>query len=68
MSKNNESQNTFIDIVIKAKGNVSVYLVNGIKLQGVIGAHDDSTLVLDNNIKQLVYKHSISTIVPAQNH
>jgi host factor-I protein len=47
--------------------NVSVYLVNGIKLQGMIEAFDQFSIVLNNNgINQMVYKHAISTIVPSR--
>jgi host factor-I protein len=47
--------------------NVSVYLVNGIKLQGMVEAFDQFSIVLNNNgINQMVYKHAISTIVPSR--
>ncbi len=47
--------------------NVSIYLVNGIKLQGVVEAFDQFSIVLNNNgINQMVYKHAISTIVPSR--
>lgn len=46
---------------------VSVYLVNGIKLQGHVEAFDQVSIVLNNNgINQMVYRHAISTIVPAK--
>ncbi len=46
---------------------MSIYLVNGIKLQGEIEAFDQFVVLLRNSAMQVVYKHAISTIVPAQN-
>jgi host factor-I protein len=46
---------------------VSIFLVNGIKLQGQIESFDQFVVLLKNNISQMVYKHAISTIVPARN-
>ena len=45
---------------------VSVYLVNGIKLQGQIESFDQYVVLLRNTVTQMVYKHAISTIVPAR--
>jgi host factor-I protein len=44
---------------------VSLFLVNGIKLHGVLGASDGEVIMLKNTITQMVYKHAISTVVPA---
>ncbi|MEN8176049.1 MAG: RNA chaperone Hfq, partial [Pseudomonadota bacterium] len=46
---------------------VSIYLVNGIKLQGQIESFDQFVVLLRNSVNQMVYKHAISTIVPARN-
>ena len=46
---------------------VSIYLVNGIKLQGQIESFDQFVVLLKNAVSQMVYKHAISTIVPARN-
>lgn len=49
--------------------NVSVYLINGIKLSGLIADYDDRIIILKDNkstVDQLIYKHSISTIMPAK--
>jgi host factor-I protein len=46
---------------------VSVYLVNGIKLQGQIESFDQFVILLKNSVSQMVYKHAISTVVPARN-
>jgi host factor-I protein len=46
---------------------VSIYLVNGIKLQGQIDSFDQFVVLLKNSVSQMVYKHAISTVVPARN-
>jgi host factor-I protein len=46
---------------------VSIYLVNGIKLQGQIESFDQFVVLLRNSVNQMVYKHAISTVVPARN-
>jgi host factor-I protein len=46
---------------------VSIYLVNGIKLQGQIESFDQFVVLLKNAVSQMVYKHAISTVVPARN-
>ena len=45
---------------------VSIYLVNGIKLQGQIDSFDQFVVLLKNTVNQMVYKHAISTVVPAR--
>jgi host factor-I protein len=45
---------------------VSIYLVNGIKLQGQIDSFDQFVVLLKNSVSQMVYKHAISTVVPAR--
>ena len=45
----------------------SIYLVNGIKLQGQIDSFDQFVVLLRNSVSQMVYKHAISTVVPARN-
>jgi host factor-I protein len=45
---------------------VSIYLVNGIKLQGQVDSFDQYVILLKNTVTQMVYKHAISTIVPAR--
>jgi host factor-I protein len=46
---------------------VSIYLVNGIKLQGTVESFDQFVVLLRNTVSQMVYKHAISTIVPSRN-
>ena len=45
---------------------VSIYLVSGIKLQGQIESFDQFVILLKNAVSQMVYKHAISTVVPAR--
>lgn len=66
MSKENMLQNSFLALLQKDSVPVSVFLVNGIKLHGVIDAYDDQVLMLKNAITQMVYKHAISTVVPSR--
>ena len=66
MSKSNMLQDTFLEQLQKDSVPVSIFLVNGIKLHGVIDAYDDHVLMLKNAITQMVYKHAISTVVPSK--
>lgn len=59
-------QDPFLNILRKENIPVSVFLVNGIKLQGHIEAFDQYVVLLRSTVTQLVYKHAISTIVPAR--
>jgi len=58
-------QDTFLNALRKDKTPVSIYLVNGIKLQGQIDSFDPYIVMLKSSVTQMVYKHAISTIVPA---
>lgn len=66
MSKGQMLQDVFLNELRKEKVNVSVFLVNGIKLHGVIDAFDQYVVMLKNGVTQIVYKHAISTVVPAK--
>ncbi len=60
-------QESFLNHVRREKVSVTIFLVNGVKLQGVITWFDNFALLLNlNGQAQLVYKHAISTIMPAQ--
>ena len=60
-------QENILKILATTKMPVSIYLVNGIRLQGIIDEQDQYTLLLkNNNLRQLVYKHAITTILPSQ--
>jgi host factor-I protein len=67
MSKGHMLQDPFLNALRKERVPVSIYLVNGIKLQGQIESFDQFVVLLKNSVNQLVYKHAISTIVPARN-
>ena len=61
-------QDAFLNHVRKQKISVTVFLINGVKLQGVIPWFDNFCILLRRDGQsQLVYKHAISTIMPAQN-
>lgn len=66
MSKNHLLQDTFLDELRKEKVTVSIFLVNGIKLHGVVDSFDQDVVMLKNSITQMVYKHAISTVVPSR--
>jgi len=67
MAKGQSLQEPFLNALRKEKVPVSIYLVNGIKLQGQIESFDQFVILLKNSVSQMVYKHAISTIVPARN-
>ena len=61
-------QDAFLNQVSKEKNSVTVFLINGVKLQGVITWFDNFCILLRRDGQsQLVYKHAISTIMPSQN-
>lgn len=63
--KNQNLQDTFLNAVRKSKVPLTVFLVNGVKLQGVVSWFDNFCLLLRRDGQsQLVYKHAISTIMP----
>ena len=65
-TKSNNLQDSFLNTIRKDHASVTVFLVNGVKLQGMVTWFDNFCLLLkrDNHV-QLVYKHAISTIMPA---
>ncbi len=67
MSKGQALQDPFLNALRKERIPVSIYLVNGIKLQGQVESFDQFVVLLRNTVSQMVYKHAISTIVPARN-
>lgn len=67
MAKGQSLQDPFLNALRKEKVPVSIYLVNGIKLQGQIDSFDQFVVVLRNSVNQMVYKHAISTVVPTRN-
>lgn len=66
MSKGHSLQDPYLNVLRKERIPVSIYLVNGIKLQGQVESFDQFVIVLKNTVSQMVYKHAISTVVPAR--
>ncbi|MGI9326255.1 MAG: RNA chaperone Hfq [Pseudomonadales bacterium] len=66
MSKGHSLQDPYLNTLRKERVPVSIYLVNGIKLQGQIESFDQFVVLLRNSVSQMVYKHAISTVVPSR--
>lgn len=66
MARAQPLQDSFLNALRKERIPVSIYLVNGIKLQGQIDSFDQFVVRLKNSASHLVYKHAISTIVPGR--
>ncbi len=66
MPKSQNLQDNFLNTLRKEHTPVSIFLVNGIKLQGKVDSFDQYVIMLKNTISQMVYKHAISTIVPSK--
>ena len=60
-------QENFLKTLQEEHTPVSIFLVNGIKLLGRIESFDEHVIMLDNSIRQMVFKHAISTVVPTRN-
>jgi len=67
MAKGQSLQDPFLNALRRERVPVSIYLVNGIKLQGTVESFDQFVVLLRNTVSQMVYKHAISTVVPARN-
>lgn len=67
MAKAQSLQDPFLNALRRENVPVSVFLINGIKLQGQIDSFDQFVILLKNSVNQMVYKHAISTIVPSRN-
>lgn len=65
MAKNHNLQDIFLNTLRKEHIAVSIFLVNGIKLQGKVDSFDQYVVILKSATSQMIYKHSISTIVPS---
>lgn len=64
-AKTQNLQDAFLNQLRREKVNLTVFLVNGFQMHGVIRAYDGFTVVLDSDGRQqLIYKHAISTIIP----
>ena len=67
MAKAQSLQDPFLNALRRENVSVSIYLINGIKLQGQIDSFDQFVILLKNSVNQMVYKHAISTIAPERN-
>ena len=66
MAKGQSLQDPFLNELRRDRTPVSIYLVNGIKLQGQVESFDQFVILLKNTVSQMVYKHAISTVVPGR--
>ena len=66
MAKGQSLQDPFLNALRRERVPVSIYLVNGSKLQGQIESFDQFVILLKNTVSQMVYKHAISTVVPSR--
>ncbi|MCX7118139.1 MAG: RNA chaperone Hfq [Legionellales bacterium] len=66
MSIHHALEDAFLLELCKEKITVSIFLINGIKLHGMVDAVDDQVIMLKSAVTQMVYKHAISTVVPAR--
>ena len=66
MAKGQSLQDPFLIALRRERVPVSIYLVNGIKLQGQIESFDQFVILLNNTVSQMVYKLAISTVVPSR--
>ena len=64
-TKGQHLQDRFLSALRREKVSVSMYLINGIKLQGQIDSFDQYVVLLGGPTTEIVYKHAISTIVPS---
>lgn len=66
MTNLQDLQNEFLKELIKEQVPVSIFLINGIKLHGIVDGYDDQTIMLKSAVTQMVYKNAISTVVPSR--
>ena len=65
MQKTQNLQDAFLNQVRRDRTNLTVFLMNGFQMHGIIRGYDGFTVVLDSDGRQqLIYKHAISTIIP----
>lgn len=67
MAKGTSLQEPYLNALRRERVPVSIFLVNGIKLQGQIESFDQFVILLRNTVSQMIYKHAISTVVPSRN-
>ena len=65
MQKTQNLQDLFLNQLRKDKSVVTMFLMNGFQLHGIVRGFDGFTVILDSDVKQqLIYKHAIPTVVP----
>ena len=65
-NKGQSLQDPFLNVLRKERIPVSIYLASGVRLQGQIESFDSFVILLKSTLSQMIYKHSISTIVPSR--
>jgi len=65
MGKKVNIQDVFLNYVRKKRITVTVYLVNGVKLEGVVKGFDNFVIIIKDDSQKMIYKHAISTITPS---
>lgn len=66
MPSANKLEGDFLESLRKESTPVSIFLVNGIKLHGIISDFDEHVIMLKGAIVQMIFKHSVSTVVPGR--
>ncbi len=66
MPRNDRLQDAFLNELRTQNIQVSIFLINGIKLHGIVDCFDEHVVMLKNTVTQMVYKHAISTVVPSR--
>lgn len=66
MPENHLLQKEFLTKLAHEKMPISIFLVNGIKLHGIVDQFDEHVIMLKSSVTQMVYKHAISTVVPSR--
>ncbi len=66
MTESSKLQKDFLQKLREENSPVSVFLVNGIKLHGIIEEFDDHVILLKGTVVQMIFKHSVSTVVPGR--
>ncbi len=67
LAKGQSLQDPYLNALRREQVPVSIYLVNGIKLDGQIEAFDQYVVFLRNTVSQMIFKHAISTVQPSRN-
>lgn len=65
MGKKVNIQDVFLNYVRKKRITVAIYLINGVKLEGVVKGFDNFVIIIKDDSQKMIYKHAISTITPS---